>query len=92
MTNIAQSVSFPSEKAQLDGYLVIPEGEGPFPGIIVIHEAYGLNENIKDITRRFAEQGYAALAVDLFAGNNRVVCMFRLMGVFLFNSLNHRGI
>ena len=92
MTNIAQSVSFPSEKAQLDGYLAIPEGEGPFPGIIIIHEAYGLNENIKDITRRFAEQGYAALAVDLFTGSNRVVCMFRLMGGLLLNSLSHRGI
>src|ERR1700693_3749285 len=74
------------------GYLALPDEPGPNPGVVVIHEAYGLNENIKDITRRFAEQGYAALAVDLFAGNNRVVCMFRLMGGLLFNSLSHRGI
>jgi len=92
MTNIAQSVSFPSEKTQIDGYLALPEGEGPFPGVVVIHEAFGLNENIKDIARRFADQGYAALAVDLFSGSNRVICMFRLMSGLLFNSLNHRGI
>jgi carboxymethylenebutenolidase len=51
-------ITFQSQNRQLDGYMARPEGEGPFPGIVVIHEAYGLNENIKDITRRFADQGY----------------------------------
>src|SRR6266571_3068336 len=44
-------------------FLALPEGRGPFPGVVVIHELFGLNENIRDITRRFAENGYAALAV-----------------------------
>lgn len=48
------------------GYLATPDGSGPHPGVIVIHEAYGLNDNIKHITNRFAEAGYVALAVDLF--------------------------
>jgi carboxymethylenebutenolidase len=60
--------------------------------LVVIHEISGLNDNIKDIARRFAEQGYAALAVDLFHGRNRAVCMLRFMGGMLLNSLNHRGI
>jgi carboxymethylenebutenolidase len=48
--------------------------------VVVIHEAFGLNENIRDITRRFAEEGYAALAVDLFTDHSRALCMARLMG------------
>lgn len=92
MTNIAQSISYPSGNTQIAAYLALPEGEGPFPGIVVIHEAFGLNENIKDIARRFADQGYAALAVDLFNGRNHVICMFRFMGGILFDSLNNQGI
>jgi carboxymethylenebutenolidase len=89
---VTQTVTFPSEGRQLAGFLALPAGEGAFPGVVVIHEAYGLNENIKEIAQRFAAEGYAALAVDLFSGANRVVCMFRLTSGLLFNSLHHRGI
>lgn len=92
MAQTAQPITFSSGTRKLDAYLARPEGGGPFPAIVVIHEAYGLNENIKDITRRFANEGYVALGVDLFAGRNRAVCMFSLMSGMLFNSLNHRGI
>jgi len=74
------------------GYLAMPEGAGPHPGVVVIHEAYGLNDNIKDITRRFAESGYMALAVDLFSDRNRAVCMARYMGGMLLGSVNRYGI
>ena len=86
------AITFPSGKETLAGYLARPQGAGPFPGLIVIHEIYGLNENIQDIARRLANEGYAALAVDLFAGRNRTVCMFRFMGGMLLNSLKHGGI
>ena len=92
MTLTAQEVSFQSGNRQLEGYLARPEGDGPFPGIVVIHEAYGLNENMKDIARRFADQGYVALAVDLFAGRNRAICMVQLIGGLLLRSLNNRGV
>ena len=53
-------------------YLVLPEGAGPFPGVVVIHEAFGLNDNIRDICGRFAREGYAALGVDLFQGRRPI--------------------
>jgi carboxymethylenebutenolidase len=54
-----------------EGYLARPsEGEGPWPGIIVIHEWWGLNDNIRATTRRLAGEGYAALAVDLYGGKS----------------------
>jgi carboxymethylenebutenolidase len=73
------------------GYLALPDGPGPHPGVVVIHEAYGLNENIKDIAGRFADQGYAALAVDLFGGRNRAICMARYMTGMLVGSVNRYG-
>jgi len=74
------------------GHLALPDSSGPHPGVVVIHEAYGLNENIKDIAGRFAEQGYAALAVDLFGGRNRALCMARFMTGMLGGSVNRFGI
>lgn len=50
------------------GYLAVPEGEGPFPALVLIHEWWGLNENIKSLADDFAAQGYVALAVDLYDG------------------------
>jgi carboxymethylenebutenolidase len=87
-----QTVSFSSGKSILEAYLATPDGAGPFPAVVVIHEIFGLNDNIRDIARRFANEGYVALAVDLFAGRNRTVCMFRFMGGAFINSLNHQGI
>jgi carboxymethylenebutenolidase len=92
MTQTAQMISFQSGTRQREGYLARPEGEGPFPGIVVIHEAFGLNENMKDIARRFAAEGYVALAVDLFAGRNHTVCMFRFISQWLLKPLNNSSI
>jgi carboxymethylenebutenolidase len=47
-------------------YVVRPEEAGPRPALIVIHEAFGVDEHIQDITRRFAAEGYVAVAPDLF--------------------------
>jgi len=88
----AQMVSYESDGHPLAAYLARPEGSGPFPAVVVIHEIFGLNENIKDIAERFAREGYIALAVDLFEGRNRALCMFRFMTAMFTNSLNHVGI
>jgi len=74
------------------GFLAFPEGKGRHPGVVVIHEAHGLNQNIKDITIRFAENGYVGLAVDLFAGRNRAICMARFMTGMLRGSIERFGI
>lgn len=49
-----------------DGYLARPVGEGRFPGLVVIHEWWGINDNIRNQATKLAEAGYVALAVDLF--------------------------
>jgi carboxymethylenebutenolidase len=56
-------------KSNLVGYLAMPQDAAePLPGIIVIHEWWGLNDNIKAVTRRLAGEGYVVLAVDLYGG------------------------
>jgi carboxymethylenebutenolidase len=74
------------------GFIALPDRDGPHPGVVIIHEAYELNDNIKDIAGRFAEQGYAALAVDLFSGRNKAVCMARVMTGMLIGSVQRYGI
>lgn len=49
-------------------YLSLPEGAGPFPAILVIHEWWGLNTNIELWADRLAKAGWAALAIDLYGG------------------------
>jgi carboxymethylenebutenolidase len=52
------------------GLLARPKvATGPLPGLIVIQEWWGLNDNIRAMTRRLAGEGYVALAVDLYEGN-----------------------
>src|SRR4051794_11480197 len=58
--------SGPDDKGS--GFLPRPEGKGPFPGLVVIQEWYGLNDWVKDNAKRLAAQGYVCLAVDLYRG------------------------
>ncbi|HXM58818.1 MAG TPA: dienelactone hydrolase family protein [Candidatus Dormibacteraeota bacterium] len=73
----------------LQSYFAAPPGPGPHPGVVVIHEIYGLNDNIRDIADRFASAGYAALAVDLFSTGARPVCMARIMNGMLLRPLKN---
>ena len=60
-------VSYPSGAITMTSYLAKPKSGGPWPAVIVIHENRGLTDHIKDVTRRIANLGYAALGVDLLS-------------------------
>ena len=59
-------------------YFAAP-GEGPHPGVVVLHESFGLNDDIRRLAGRFAEAGYAALAPDLYSHGTRLVCLSRVL-------------
>jgi len=63
-----KDVSYKSGDETVKAILYTPEGKGPFPAIIVIHEWWGLNDWIKEQATKLADQGYAALAIDLYRG------------------------
>jgi carboxymethylenebutenolidase len=65
--------------ASLSAELFLPDGEGPHPGVVVLHESFGLNDDIRRIAARFAAAGYAALAPDLYSHGTRIVCLTRVM-------------
>jgi carboxymethylenebutenolidase len=66
---ISNDVSYAKlDGANVDGYFARPDGDGPFPGVIVIQEWWGLNDNIRWMADRLAGAGYLALAVDLYEG------------------------
>lgn len=52
----------------IPGYLATPDGAGPFPGVVVLHQAHGLDDDIRRLTDRVASLGYLAVAPDLVAG------------------------
>jgi carboxymethylenebutenolidase len=52
----------------ISGFLAKPVGEGKYPGIVMIHEWWGLNDNIKEMARQMASEGYVVLAADLYKG------------------------
>lgn len=61
------TVSYPSPDGfELPAYVARPEGEGPFPVVIVVSEIFGVHEYIRDICRRLAKSGYAAVAPAFF--------------------------
>jgi carboxymethylenebutenolidase len=64
-----ETVRYPcsSGKYQIEAYLAQPKGTGPHPAVILIHESRGLNDNIRDVARRFAAEGFVVLAPDLLS-------------------------
>jgi carboxymethylenebutenolidase len=64
----SKNVSYKSGDETVQAVIYTPEGKGPFPGIVVIHEWWGLNDWVKDQASKLADQGYVALAIDLYRG------------------------
>jgi carboxymethylenebutenolidase len=63
-----ETVSFPSGDETATGYLAVPDSPGRHPALVVIQEWWGLNDWVKEQARKFAEQGFVALAPDLYRG------------------------
>ncbi|WP_416403176.1 dienelactone hydrolase family protein [Arthrobacter sp. LFS091] len=61
------TANFQSQGTQISGYLARPEDGGQHPAVLICHENRGLTPHIQDVARRFAKQGYVALALDLLS-------------------------
>ena len=77
-----QSVRIPTGDGELSAFLALPaSSDTPRPGVIVLHEIFGLNDDIRRIARRFADNGYVALAPDMYSVGPRLrpLCVRRTM-------------
>ena len=52
----------------LEGQLAVPDTVGPHPAVMVMHDAHGLGDQVRDTARRLAQLGYVALATDMYGG------------------------
>jgi dienelactone hydrolase len=86
-------ISYPVADGVGRGYLAAPgvaagsagsagpgPGPGPWPGVVVIHEAFGLNDDIRKKADQFAAHGYVALAPDLYDGRSWLRCVRGVFG------------
>jgi carboxymethylenebutenolidase len=69
-------VTFPASGEALPGYLAVPAGDGPWPGLVVAQDALGMTADLQRITDRFAASGYLALAPALYRrGGPKIGCV-----------------
>lgn len=64
---MSEMVEFPSNGTTGQGYLALPAA-GSGPGVIVLQEWWGINDQIKEVCDRFASEGFVALAPDIYRG------------------------
>jgi carboxymethylenebutenolidase len=67
--------SVPGGSKRLGGYLARPAGSGPWPGVVVVHEAFGADEVMRRQADRLARAGYLALMPDLFSDGGAARCV-----------------
>lgn len=72
-------ISISTSHHQLKSYLATPQGEGPWPGVIVLHDIFGLTDVTRSHADWLAKEGYLALAPDLFSWGSRLRCIRSLM-------------
>jgi carboxymethylenebutenolidase len=63
----------------IDALLDVPDGPGPWPGVVIIHDAIGYGPDKESINRRVAAAGYVALTPNLFARGGRARCMIKVI-------------
>ena len=68
-------IALPSGDGERAAYLAVPQQPAPWPAVLVVHEIFGLNRDIRRLSDRIASMGYLALAPDFFAGGSWARCM-----------------
>src|SRR5215467_9457554 len=64
---------------ELPVYTAVPGGTGPWPGVVVVHDALGMTREVQSQAEWLAREGYLATVPDLFRGRNKLTCMVAVM-------------
>ena len=77
--DLTQFSSSGNDATPLRGYLARPPGEGPWPGVVMIHEVYGLDDIMRRQAERLANAGFLTLALDLYSDGGARCCLVSIM-------------
>jgi carboxymethylenebutenolidase len=72
------SISIATPAGEVSGHLALPVTPGPWPAVVVVHQIYGLDDDIRHIADKFAGDGYLAFAPDFLASGNKLGCLVKL--------------
>lgn len=75
LTEIPLPAAGPGASPGLHGVLAVPDGEGPWPAVVVVHEAFGVTDVMRRQAERLAEAGFLALMPDLFSAGGARRCL-----------------
>lgn len=65
---VTETISYKHGELELQGFLAYDKGAGKRPGVLLVHEWWGLTDHTKNMARKVAEMGYVAFAVDMYGG------------------------
>ncbi len=72
-------LNIPTSRADLPVYVVTPSGVGPWPGVVVLHDAMGMTRDLRNHANWLASEGFLAAAPNLFHRGGRMTCMLSVM-------------
>ena len=73
------TIEIDTPAGRIDALLDIPEGQGPWPGVVVVHDAIGYGSDKESINARIARAGYLAVTPNLFARGGWARCVIKVM-------------
>ena len=73
-----ETITIDTPDGPIDALLSVPDGDGPWPGVVVIHDAFGYGPDNESISRRIAAAGYIAVTPNLFARGGWARCVTRV--------------
>jgi carboxymethylenebutenolidase len=73
-----ETITINTPNGPIDALLSVPDGQGPWPGVVVIHDAIGYAPDNESISRRIAAAGYLAITPNLYARGGRARCVTRV--------------